>query len=89
MQIGQAGRSDAREESKLFYPFTSSMPPNGSASHTLDISLSFKSFFNKLASSNRPLVFDAPLPQSIREQLLPPSFKRLMILPESRPAEKD
>ena len=89
MQMGQAGRSDAREEPKLFYLFTASMPPNVSASHTLDIFLSFKSLFKKPASFNRPLVFDAPLSQSIREQLLPPRFKRLMILPESRRAEKD
>jgi len=85
----KAGRSDAREGSKLFYPVTASMPSNGSESHALDILLNFKPLFDRPASCNRPLVFDTPLSQSFGEQLLSPTFKRVIIFPESRRAEKE
>ncbi|MDP6082350.1 MAG: glycosyltransferase family 9 protein [Verrucomicrobiota bacterium] len=85
----KAGRSDAREGSKLFYPVTASMPSNGSESHALDILLNFKPLFDKPASCNRLLVFDTPLSQSFGEQLLSPTFKRVIIFPESRRPEKE
>ena len=85
----KAGRSDAREGARWFYPLKAKLPHKGSEAHALEILMEFKRLFDKQSDGLKPLTFDTTLSESNRKRLCTPPLKRLMIFPESRRTEKE
>lgn len=85
----KAGRSDAREGARWFYPLKANLPQKGSEAHALEILMEFKRLFDKQSDGLKPLTFDTTLSESNRKPLCDPPLKRLIIFPESRRTEKE
>ena len=85
----KAGRADAREGAKFFYPKMPPLPETGKGSHALEILLQFRKLFDLPPELSGAIQFNSDLPEAIKDKLLSNnSATKLLLFPESRRAEK-
>ena len=86
----KAGRADAREGAKFFYPQMPPLPETGKGSHALEILLQFRKLFDLPPELSGAIQFNSDLPEAVKDKLLSNnSAAKLLFFPESRRAEKE